>query len=356
MMAPSITSSIPKGSTVLVTGVNGFVGSHVVDQFLFHGFKVRGTVRDVARHAWLTKLFEKKHGIGNFELVSVPNMAANGAFDDVVKGVSAVIHTASVLTMNPDPNKMIPDSVAGAVAALKAAYSEPGVKRFVFTSSSAATAWFEHGQPAMTITEDTWNKAAVEAAWADPPYEPQRAPTVYAASKTQAEQEIWKFHRENRLKHPKLTVNTVLPSVIFGKSLDRANQGCPSSSALPVALWEGKVEPPHMVLAPQYFVNVQDVARLHVAGATLPEVGDRRIFAFAEHFSWDSILEIMRRHSPERKFIENFSGGQDTAEVTPRAYAEELLRDLGEPGWTSLQDTILEIVKGQQETEHGIEC
>ncbi|KAM0414701.1 hypothetical protein ACHAPT_013440 [Fusarium lateritium] len=283
-------------------------------------------------------------------------MAADGAFNDVVKGVSAVIHTASVLAMNPDPNKMIPDSVAGAVAALKAAYSEPGVKRFVFTSSSAATAWFEHDQPAMTITEDTWNTAAVEAAWADPPYEPQRAPIVYAASKAQAEQEIWKFHRENRLKRPELTVNTVLPSVIFGKSLDRINQGYPSSSALPVALWEGRVEPPHMVLAPQYFVDVQDVARLHVAGATLSEVRDKRIFAFAEQFSWNAILDVMRRHSPEREFIADFSGGQDTAEITPRAYAEQLLRDLGEPGWTSLQDTILEIVKEQHDVEHGVEC
>ncbi|KAM0550327.1 hypothetical protein ACHAPJ_008998 [Fusarium lateritium] len=207
-MTPSTTPSIPKGSTVLVTGANGFVGSHVVNQFLFQGFRVRGTVGDVIKHAWLTKMFEKKYGIGNFELVSVPNMAANGAFDDVVRGVSAVIHTASVLTMNPDPNKMFPDSVAGAVAALKAAYSEPGVKRFVFTSSSAATAWLEHGQPTMTITEGTWNDAAVEAAWVDPPYEPQRAPIVYAASKTQAEQEIWKFHGENRLKHPELIVNT----------------------------------------------------------------------------------------------------------------------------------------------------
>ncbi|KAF4952435.1 hypothetical protein FSARC_12630 [Fusarium sarcochroum] len=342
---PSMTSSsIPKGSTVLVTGANGFLGSHVADQFLLHGFKVRGTVRDLEKNKWLATFFGAKYGTENFELVRVQNMAENGAFESVIKGISAIIHTASVLTMNPDPNQVIPDSIAGALNDLKAAYAEPSVKRFALTSSSSAALCFERDQPGAVITEDTWNNAAVEAAWADPPYEPQRAAMVYAASKTQAEQEIWKFHKENRDKRPDWIVNAVLPNVILGKSLDKVNQGYPSSAALPVALWEGKITPSHRFLAPQYFVNVQDVARLHLAGAKLPGVRDKRIFAFAEHFSWDVILGIMRKHWPDRKIIDDFSGGKDLHAIKPRSYAEQLLRDLECPGWTSLEDTIVEII------------
>lgn len=78
--------AIPKGSTVLITGVNGFIGSHVADQFLQLGFRVRGTVRDVKKHAWIAEFFEKAYGSGQFELVAVPNISAEGAFSSAVKG------------------------------------------------------------------------------------------------------------------------------------------------------------------------------------------------------------------------------------------------------------------------------
>ena len=43
--------AIPSGSTVLVTGVNGFLASHIADQFLRLGYSVIGTVRDAAKNA-----------------------------------------------------------------------------------------------------------------------------------------------------------------------------------------------------------------------------------------------------------------------------------------------------------------
>ena len=46
------------------------------------------------------------------------------------------------------------------------------------------------------MDQDSWNEEAVKRAWAPPPYTPDRAGAVYAASKTQAEQELWKFVKE----------------------------------------------------------------------------------------------------------------------------------------------------------------
>lgn len=77
---------VPKGSSVLITGVNSFVGSHIVDQFLRNGYKVRGTVRNPSKVAWAVETFSNLYGKDNFELVAVPDIAVDGAFDEVVKG------------------------------------------------------------------------------------------------------------------------------------------------------------------------------------------------------------------------------------------------------------------------------
>lgn len=77
---------VPKGSTILVTGANGYLGSNIADQFLEYGYNVRGTVRDTEKNAWLAKLFEKNHGPDRFELFKVADMVAEGAFDEAVKG------------------------------------------------------------------------------------------------------------------------------------------------------------------------------------------------------------------------------------------------------------------------------
>lgn len=79
-------SALAKGSTILVTGANGFIASHVADQLLLAGYKVRGTARDEAKTKWVQELFDAKYGRGKCEAVVVPDMAAKGAFDEVVKG------------------------------------------------------------------------------------------------------------------------------------------------------------------------------------------------------------------------------------------------------------------------------
>lgn len=96
----------------------------------------------------------------------------------------------------------------------------------------------------------------------------------------------------------------------------------------------------------EYFVDVQDAARLHVAAALLPHIENQRIFAFAQRFSWDSILDIMRKRDPSRKLPADFSGGEDPNEILPREAAERLLQELGFPGWTSLEDSIHKNLEG----------
>jgi nucleoside-diphosphate-sugar epimerase len=72
---------------VLVTGVSGFLASHVADQFLQAGYKVRGTTREVSKVDSIKKAFDSKYGEGRLEVVAVPDITLDGAFDEAVKGI-----------------------------------------------------------------------------------------------------------------------------------------------------------------------------------------------------------------------------------------------------------------------------
>jgi nucleoside-diphosphate-sugar epimerase len=74
------------GTTVLVTGVSGFVGSHIADHLLSGGYSVRGITRDAAKTSWIASLFEKKYGPNRFQLCTVPNIVETNAFAVVLKG------------------------------------------------------------------------------------------------------------------------------------------------------------------------------------------------------------------------------------------------------------------------------
>lgn len=81
---------------VLVTGGSGFIGAHVVRTLLIEGFHVRTTVRSTAKGEYLKKkLSDISGGGGKFEYVIVEDIEAPNAFDEAVKDVDAILHTAS---------------------------------------------------------------------------------------------------------------------------------------------------------------------------------------------------------------------------------------------------------------------
>ncbi|KAF6807413.1 aldehyde reductase II [Colletotrichum sojae] len=342
-MATIENPAIPKGSTVLITGVNGFLASHAADQFVQQGYKVRGTVRDVEKNAWLAAYFDKTYGEGNFELAAVPDMTAKDAYAEAIKGVSAFIHVASVLSFDADPEKVIPTAVESALVAIKAAYEEPSVKRFVQTSSSSTAVPVELDlllkSKDAVVTEESWSPDAVEVAYRPGPWGPEHGAPVYAASKIKQEQAVWKYYEENKSRRPDIVVNSVLPNMNFGKSLDVVNQGHPSSSGLFVFLMKG-ARTPAMLDVPMYYVDVQDTGLLHVAGAVLPDVEGERIFGFAEPYNWNKVLGILRKQNPDRKFHDDYHSDEYPLFIKPRDRAEELLRRFGRPGWTPMEESI----------------
>jgi uncharacterized protein YbjT (DUF2867 family) len=85
--------AIPKGSRILVTGANSYLGSNIIDLLLELGYNVRGTVR--GEKPWLDRLFEDKYGKGRFETLVTPSLEEPGAFDRTLVDVAGVVHVVS---------------------------------------------------------------------------------------------------------------------------------------------------------------------------------------------------------------------------------------------------------------------
>jgi len=255
-------------------------------------------------------------------------------------GVSGIAHVASILTFSDDPKSVIPPVIAGTTSILNSALNEPSksIKSFVYTSSSCA-ALLPRPNKEINVTKETWNDEAVEMAWKKDP-KPDGF-TVYAASKTEAEKVVWKFVEE---KKPGFQVACVLPNANMGEILSK-EQSASTGNWIP-SLYKGEIKS-LLSYPPQYFINVKDTARLHVAGLTDPSQNNQRIFAFAAPFNWNDILAVLRELYPNRKISDDVPDlGRDLS-VVPNGDAEDLLKlHFGRPGFTGLMETVRDNLKG----------
>ncbi|GFN13651.1 hypothetical protein ABZX51_006847 [Aspergillus tubingensis] len=335
---------LPAGCLVVVTGVNGYVGSHVAEKLLQQGYMVRGTVRNITRCQWLLKLFEEKYGKGKFELAMVEDMARDGAYDQAVKGASGIVHVAAILQAGPDPNLAIPPVLAGIRGILQSAAREESMRRFVLTSSAIAV--LEPTLLKETVTVDMWNDRAVERAWAPPPYLESRSTDVYAASKVLGEKEMWSWVAREK---PHFVANSVIPPVVLGKPLSTKDQGYPSTSAIPVTMLENDTAAMAAFInhfPPYFFVHVEDVARLHVAALIRPEVVNERLFAFAGPFNRNDILAILQKLFPKRELAPKAPGLlNNESEIQPAKRAEELLQEIWGTGFRNLDTAVRDTLK-----------
>ena len=95
----------------------------------------------------------------------------------------------------------------------------------------------------------------------------------------------------------------------------------------------------------EWYVNVTDVARLHVAALLSPSIRMERVFAFAAPQNWTDVLEILRKLHPDNLVLPQKpeNEGRDLSHVVPSERARQILNDFfGRSGWVSLEESIAE--------------
>lgn len=264
-------SSLITQAPVGVTGASGFIASHIIKLLLGRGYRVRGTVRSLAKggdHAHLRAL---EGAAERLELVEA-DLLTEGAFDAAVAGCEYVMHTASPYTLDAkDPQKDLVDpAVKGTRNVLSSCQRAGTVRRVVLTSSMAAIT--DEPESDHPLTEADWNTRSTL----------DRNP--YYLSKTLAEREGWRFIAEEK---PGFDLVVINPFLVIGPSLSRAIN---TSNQLFIDLLSGAY--PGIMNFTWGFVDVRDVAAAHLLAIETPGAEGRHICA-ATTIAMRSVVELL---------------------------------------------------------------
>lgn len=254
-------------ATVLVTGGSGFIAAHCILQLLQAGYRVRTTVRNLAREPEVRAILQRGGTDGGAQLTFfAADLEKDSGWAEAVAGCEFVLHVASPFppTMPKDDDALIRPAREGALRVLRAA-RDAGVKRVVLTSSFAAIGY---GHPPRTQPFDETSWTNVDGGQM----------TAYVKSKTLAERAAWDFLAK---EGGTLELSTVNPVAVLGPVLAKDY----SSSILIVEKLMNGALPgsPRVALG---LVDVRDVADLHLRAMTHPAAKGERFLAVAGDFLW----------------------------------------------------------------------
>ena len=198
-------SDITKNATVLVTGADGFIGSHITEALVRAGFKVRAFVYYNSFNSWGWLDHCADDVKGNFEVFPGDIRDPHG-IKEAMKGCDAVLHLAALIAIPfsyKSPDTYVDTNIKGTLNVLQAA-RELGVKRVVHTSTSEVygTAQF------VPITEE----------------HPLQGQSPYSATKIAADQLAYSFYssfdlpvvtlRPFNTYGPRQSARAVIPTIV----------------------------------------------------------------------------------------------------------------------------------------------
>ncbi|PWZ00415.1 NAD(P)-binding protein [Testicularia cyperi] len=287
--------AIGPNSHVLVTGGSGFIAVWCCYQLLERGHSVRATVRSTDKGEHLEQLF-KQFG-DKFSFVIAEDLEKEGAFDDAVKGVDAVLHTASPFHFNieGDPRgTLINPALNGTKNVLKSIHQHGDkVQRVVVTSSFASVLDASKEVP-YTFTEKDWNESSV--ANVEKLGNKQEGIDAYRASKTMAERAAWEFVENNK---PKWDLTTINPPFVLGPIAHQVNspEKLNTSAAAVWGLFHGAKKDDDLLKPAGNCVDVRDVAYGHVEALVREEAGGQRFATSLGRYTWQQVADVVHNDS-----------------------------------------------------------
>ncbi|KAF2207343.1 hypothetical protein CERZMDRAFT_51287 [Cercospora zeae-maydis SCOH1-5] len=278
-----------KHPRILITGGTGFVAT------CSHGYRVRTTVRTPGQGDCVKKthaIFEQA-----LDFAVVDDITREGAFDEAVKGVDGVVHTASPSNPGGKDNErhLLHPAIQGTKNILKSiAKRAPQVERVVITSSFAAIFDPKQGLGAgYTYSENDWCPLTYEEGRTGD------AVTGYLASKTLAEKAAHDFVEQQR---PNFTVAAICPPMIYGPLAHTIGiEGLNTSSADIWRFLDGSLACKDVPdTAFPAFVDVRDVARAHLKAFERNTKQNERYLVAAGTYAYEDVVVALRKAFPER--------------------------------------------------------
>ena len=260
---------------VLVTGGTGFIAQHCILALLRGGYRVRTTIRTPAREAEVRGNL-KIGGAEPGDLLSfvVADLTADSGWAEAAAGCGYVLHGASPTPSGDHAREedWIKPAVEGNLRVLRAA-RDAGVRRVVLTSAFGAIC-AGHKPMSRPFDETDWSDLTGKV-W------------PYQKSKTLAERAAWNFiAREGGT----LELSAVNPVAVLGPAL-----GADYSHSIRLIknLMDGQPGCPKINSG---FVDVRDVADLHLRAMIAPAANGERFLAISGESMWMvDVAKVLRR-------------------------------------------------------------
>jgi len=270
-----------KKQLVVVTGGSGFIAIHIILQLLKQGYAVRTTVRSVEKEA-IVKEMLANGGIEDFSDLSFSqaDLTSDKNWEETMSGATYVIHVASPTPkLNfKNPDEMIRPAVDGVTRVLRAS-RDNGVKRVVLTSAYGAV-FAGHKNRTTPYTEKDWSNLD------DKNIHP------YQRSKTMSEMAAWDFIKK---EGNGLELAAVNPVGVMGPVLSAKYS---HSNTQIQQMLEGKIK--SLPKVDSGYVDVRDVASLHILAMTSDEAnGERFLATTGETLSMMEVADILREAFPK---------------------------------------------------------
>lgn len=251
---------------VLVTGGTGFIAQHCILVLLNAGYRVRTTIRSLSRQAEVRQNLKVGGAEPGDRLSFVTaDLGADQGWSEAAADCSYVMHGASPTPSGDQVREedWIKPAVDGNLRVLRAA-RDAGAKRVVLTSAFGAVG---------VGHKSTYRRPFDETDWSD--LTGNVAP--YQKSKTLAERAAWDFlAREGG----GLELSAINPTAVLGPAL-----GPDYSHSIRIikSLMDGQPGCPKLNSG---FVDVRDVADLHLRAMTNPAAKGERFIAIAGESLW----------------------------------------------------------------------
>jgi len=260
---------------VLVTGGSGFIAVHIILKLLKRGYRVRTTLRTLSRQDEVKSMLAQG-GADDFENLEFiqTDLTSDINWMKAATDATYVIHVASPTpaTRPDDGNEMVKMAVDGTLRVMKAAKAA-GAKRVVLTSASGAVLSGHKSHPEI-FTEEDWTDLSGNI-------------DAYQRSKTMAELAAWEFAKKENME-----LSAVNPVAVMGPVL---GQDFSHSNQIIRAMLSGNM--PFLLNIGFDYVDVRDVAELHLLAMTCPEAaGERFIATTGENLTYKEEAKILQRY------------------------------------------------------------